>query len=303
MAEAAPAPYPAVACRFFAYPTADGLALFGRDWGVARADLPEGADLPVVCLPGVTRNARDFEALAGALVARGRRVVGLDFRGRGGSAFGPVATYTPAQEAADTIAALASLDISRAIFIGTSRGGLVMMVLSQARPDLMAAAVLNDIGPVIEKAGLARISGYVGVPTFTDWPSTIARLKASQGFLFPSLDDAGWERFARQIYRDDFGTPALAYDPALAVAFKAFDPAAELPDMWPGFEAMKDIPVMVVHGALSDILSADTVAQMAARHPGLAVHTVADEGHAPLLWDAATQDAIGAFIDAANPPR
>ncbi|MFG1464008.1 alpha/beta hydrolase [Xanthobacter sp. DSM 24535] len=294
MAEPVPACVP---CRFFAYPSADGLALFGRDWGAP------GDDLPVVCLPGVTRNSRDFEALAQALVARGRRVIGLDFRGRGGSAFGPVATYTPVQEAGDTIAALAALDIARAIFVGTSRGGLVMMVLSQARPDLMAAAVLNDIGPVIEKAGLARISGYVGVAALSDWPTLIAGLKASQGFLFPSLDDAGWERFARQIYRDDAGVPYLAYDPALSEAFKAFDPNAVLPDMWPGFEAMKDIPVMVVHGALSDILSVDTVAQMAARHPGLTVHTVQDEGHAPLLWDAATQDAIGAFIDAANPPR
>ncbi|MFG1420803.1 alpha/beta fold hydrolase [Roseixanthobacter liquoris] len=291
------APASAVPCRFFAYPTADGLALFGRDWGTA------GADLPVVCLPGVTRNSRDFEALAGALVARGRRVVGLDFRGRGGSAFGPVATYTPAQEAVDTIAALAFLGIPRAHFIGTSRGGLVMMVLSLLRPDLFASAVLNDIGPVIEKAGLARISGYVGVAALTDWPTLIAGLKASQGFLFPSLDEAGWERFARQIYRDDAGVPHLAYDPALSEAFKAFDPNATLPDMWPGFEALRDSPVMVVHGALSDILSADTVAQMAARHPGLTVHTVADEGHAPLLWDAATQDAIGGFIDAANPHR
>lgn len=285
--------------RPFAYPSADERALFGREWGP-----PEAPGLPLVCLPGLTRSSRDFAALAAYLAGRPerpRRVIGLDFRGRGGSAFAPVATYTPAMEAADVAAGLASRGVERAQFLGTSRGGLVMMVLALTKPGLMAAAILNDIGPVIETAGLARIAGYVGVPLPATWPEAVAALKAAQGALFPGLDDAGWERYARQIHADDGGRPRLAYDPAMAEAFKTFDPAATLPDFWPGFDAMQAIPAMVVHGGLSDILSAATVEAMTARHPGLTVHAVADEGHAPLLWDAESQAAIADFLDRADP--
>lgn len=288
-----------VACRPFAYPSADERALFGREWE------PEGAaGLPLVCLPGLTRSSRDFAALAETLAGRPvrpRRVVALDFRGRGGSAFAPVATYNPLMEAHDTAAALSHLGIGRALFLGTSRGGLVMMAMALALPGRIAAAAFNDIGPVIETAGLARITGYVGAPLPATWPEAVAALRAGQGALFPALDDAGWERFARQTMRDVGGRPALDYDPALAEAFKAFDPSQPLPDLWPGFEALKDVPMMVVHGARSDILSAATVAEMAARHPGLCVHTVADEGHAPLLWDAASQQAVADFLDRADP--
>ncbi|GGF44902.1 alpha/beta hydrolase [Azorhizobium oxalatiphilum] len=281
--------------RFLAYPSADGLALFARQWGEPQPRLP------VVLLPGLTRNSRDFEALAEALSQHPetpRQVIGFDFRGRGGSAYGPVSTYTPLQEAQDTLRGLAALGISRAIFLGTSRGGLVMLTLALLkRVDLFAGAIFNDIGPVIEPAGLARIAGYVGKPVPEDWPGMVAELKATQGFLFPGLSDEEWERYARQIYRDDAGRPRLAYDPALEEAFRAFDPAKPLPDLWPAFEAFADVPTMVVHGALSDILSEASVTEMAARHPGLIVHRVEDQGHAPLLWDAATQEALRTFMD------
>ena len=285
-------------CRFFAYPSRDGLALLGRDYGSAAAP-----GLPLVCLPGLTRSSRDFTALAEYLAGRAerpRRVIALDFRGRGGSAHGAVATYNPATEADDVGLALAAQGIPRAHFLGTSRGGLVMMVLALTRPGLMAATILNDIGPVIDPAGLARIAGYVGVAPPATWPEATAALKASQSFAFPDLDDAGWERFTRQIHRDDGGRPRLDYDPALAEAFKAFDPAKPLPDLWPSFAAIAASPMMVVHGARSDILSEATVAEMLGRHGGLVVRTVADEGHAPLLWDAATQAGIAAFLDAAD---
>lgn len=281
--------------HFFAYPSDDGLALFGRMWGEPQAGPP------VVLLPGLTRNSRDFDALAQALAdhpTRPRWVVAFDFRGRGGSAYGPVASYNPVQEARDTLLGLSRLDITRAVFLGTSRGGLVMLMLAQrlGRADLFAGAIFNDIAPVIEAAGLVRIAGYVGKPIPHTWPDLVAELKVAQGALFPALTDEGWERYARQIYRDDGGRPRLAYDPALEEAFKAFDPAKPQPDLWPAFETLADVPMMVIHGALSDILSAATVAQMAARHPGLAVHTVPDQGHAPLLWDAASQQAIQDFL-------
>lgn len=281
--------------QFFAYPSDDGLALFGRMWGEPQSTPP------VVLLPGLTRNSRDFEALAQALAdhpSRPHWVVALDFRGRGGSAYGAVETYNPLQEARDTLLGLSRLDITRAVFLGTSRGGLVMLMLAQAlaRADLFAGAIFNDIGPVIEAAGLARIAGYVGQPIPDTWPALVAELKAAQGFLFPALSEADWERYARQIYRDDGGRPRLAYDAALEEAFKAFDPAKPQPDLWPAFDSLADVPMLVIHGGRSDILSAGTVAQMAAHHPGMAIHTVADQGHAPLLWDTASQQAILDFL-------
>ncbi|WP_334175972.1 alpha/beta fold hydrolase [Pseudoxanthobacter sp.] len=275
----------------FTYAGSDGLPLAGADWN------PPGATgLPLVCLPGMTRCTRDFADLAAALVARGRRVIALDLRGRGRSSFAPVETYTPAVEAADVRLALKHLGLPRAAFLGTSRGGLVMMTLSLVAPELIAAAILNDIGPVIEHAGLVRIAGYIGRPLPASWPAAVAALKAGQGALFPALDAAGWERYARQIYRDDNGVPANDYDSALEVAFGAFDPKAHVPDFWPGFDALAAVPVLSVHGALSDILSPATVAAMAARHPGLEAITVASEGHAPLLWDEETQSRIAAFL-------
>lgn len=285
-AKAAPA-------RFFAYPSADGVALFGREWGD-----PE-APLPVVLLSGLTRNSRDYEALAEALVADAAhptRVVAFDYRGRGGSGHAPYPTYTPIQEAQDILAGLAVLGISRAVVLGTSRGGLVMFVLAILRPQLFAAAIFNDIGPFVEVAGIQRIDSYVGAPLRATWPEAVADLKATQGFMFPALSDGEWERFARQIHGDAGGKPCLSYDPALGEAFKAVGSGKPQPDMWPGFDALAHVPAMVVRGALSDVLSARTVEDMAAHHPGLVIHEVADQGHAPLLWDAPAQQAIIAFI-------
>jgi len=284
-------------CRFVAYPAADARALFGREWG------EPSRRVPVVCLPGLTRSSTDFEALAEALAARGRHVVALDFRGRGGSARAPVSTYAIPQEAEDTVAGLTALGITRALFLGTSRGGLVMMHLAQSHPELLHACAFNDIGPVVETAGIARITGYVGVAPPATWPELVDSLKAGQGALFPKLTPADWERYARQIYADDGGVPRLAYDPAMAEAFKAFDPTRPLPEFWEAFDALAGTPVLAIHGALSDVLSQPTVEAMATRHPGLEIYTVDHQGHAPLLWDARSQKVIGDFFDRADPPR
>lgn len=282
-------------CRYFAYPSDDGHALFGRQWGAP------GEGLPLVCLPGLTRSSTDFEALAEALAQRGRHVVALDFRGRGGSAFAPVSTYAVPQEALDTVRGLSGLGITRAHFLGTSRGGLVMMMLGLIQPDLMASCIFNDIGPVVEAAGIARITDYVGVAPPPSWPELVLRLKREQGALFPALTAAEWERYARQIHMDDGGRPRLAYDPAMAEAFKAFDPTKPLPTFWEGFDALEGRPMLVIHGARSDVLGSATVAAMAARHAGLEVHTVEDQGHAPLLWDAPAQTVIADFLERAAP--
>lgn len=292
-------PQQPVPWRPITWQSRDGLTLYGRVWG------EDGAPgLPLLCLPGLTRNADDFDAIAATLSSGGspRRVVCFDFRGRGRSAHAPVETYTQATEADDTALGLEALGIDRVAILGTSRGGMVAMVLAMTKPDLVAAAILNDIAPVIETAGLLRIAGYVGVAPPADWEEAAASLRMSQGELFPSLDDAGWRRFARQIFRDEDGRPVLSYDPMIGEAFRAYDPEKPLPPFWPAFEALATVPTMVIHGALSDILSAETVTEMAARHPHLTVHIVADEGHAPLLWDAPTQRAIAHFLAAADAP-
>lgn len=282
-------------CRFFAYPARDARALFGRRWG------EPSRFLPLVCLPGLTRSSTDFEALAEMLAEEGREVIAFDFRGRGGSAYAPFPTYNVVQEAEDTLAGLESLGIPRALFLGTSRGGLVMMRIAATRPEVMAGSIFNDIGPVVETSGIARISGYVGKPPAGDWPSLIAELKASQGAMFPRLTPEEWERYARQIYRDDAGVPRLAYDPAMADAFKAFDPEKPLPQFWDWFDAMAPQRLMVIHGALSDVLSATTLEAMADRHRGMEVFTVEGQGHAPLLWDERAHKVIAGFLDRADP--
>lgn len=280
----------------FTYAGSDGAMLAGTDSNPADA-----CGLPLVCLPGMTRCGRDFTDLAGYLSARGRRVITLDLRGRGRSSYAPVATYTPVVEAEDVRLALRHLGLGRAAFLGTSRGGLVMLKLAKIEPALFAAAIFNDIGPAIEHAGLARIAAYIGRPLPATWPAAIAELRAQQGALFPLLDDAGWSRYAHQIYRDQTGVPVIDYDSALEVAFGAFDPRATVPEFWPEFEALvrgagQTVPVLSIHGALSDILSDATVAAMAARSPDFSAVTVPGEGHAPLLWDEATQSRIAAFL-------
>lgn len=280
----------------FTYRSRDGLTLFGRAWGD-----PAAPGLPVVCLPGMTRNSKDFAPLAEHL-ARTRRVIALDLRGRGQSAYAAVATYNPGTEADDVVQALTALHIPRALFIGTSRGGLVMFVLAMTHPNLIGGAIFNDIGPVIESAGLARIASYIGKPVPASWADTVTRFKAEQGSQFPSLDATGWGRFARQVFREENGAPAIDYDPALEVAFRAFDPRIPLPTAWPAFDALSEVPVMVVHGGLSDILSGATVAEMQRRRPDLDLLTIPDEGHAPLLWDRTAQTRIATFLDRADPP-
>lgn len=284
--------------RAVSWTAADGTRLAGT------IRTPDGATgLPVLCLPGLTRNGRDFAAVADALAAgpAPRTVVTMDFRGRGASAYADPASYRPDEEAADTVAGLDALGIGKAAVIGTSRGGIVAMVLAATAPERLGPVVLNDIGPVIETAGLAAIASRMtltlGHPV-DDLDAAVADLKATMGRTFTDLDDAGWRRVAEAIYRTgDDGRPVLDYDPALYDAFATFDPAVGLPAFWPAFEALAPRPVLVIRGMNSDLLSEATVAAMAARIPGVSVHRVPGEGHAPLLADAPTIAAVRAFLD------
>jgi len=278
--------------------SADGLALHARDY-------PGPADrAPVVCIHGLTRNARDFEDLAPSIVGTtGRRVIAVDVRGRGASerAHDPM-TYNPGMYAADIMALLDDQAIGRAAFIGTSMGGLIMMTLALMRPDAIAAAVLNDVGPEIAPEGLARIAGYVGVSAeVADWAGAAAYVKAGNGAVFPTYGDADWDRMARRTFREEGGRPVLDYDPDIAVPIRAADPAAAAPDLWPFFGALTaGRPSLLIRGATSDILSADIAARMRTAAPHMAYAEVPGVGHAPMLDESEAFDAIVTLLNAAD---
>ena len=276
----------------------DGLRLHYRDYGSAQ-----DPGVPVVCLSGLTRNAADFGILAHALAqgaagGKKRRVICPDYRGRGLSDFDPNwENYNLMVENGDILNVLTVAGIESAVFIGTSRGGLHTMVLSATRPGVLRGAVLNDIGPVIEQIGLIRIRNYVGkTPLPHSWDEAVDLLKNINAAHFTALSDAEWQVFARQIFREENGKPVGAYDPNLVKPMEGLDLTVPVPTMWPQFEGLANIPVMVVRGENSDLLTAETVDEMTKRHPNCVALNVPNEGHAPLLNDAPTIKAIAAFV-------
>jgi pimeloyl-ACP methyl ester carboxylesterase len=268
------------------------------EYGARRASAT-----PVVCLPGLTRNAEDFDRLARVLAApsaggSGRRVLALDYRGRGRSGWDKDwRHYDLKFEHLDILATLAAAEVTSAIFIGTSRGGLHIMLLAFAQPWLLRGAVLNDIGPVIDMAGLMRIKSYVGkLPRLRSWKAAIDFLRQSACKHFTNVAEADWETYARQTFAAKKGRFQLRYDPALARTLDAVTPESPLPEIWPQFEALKGIPVLGIRGENSDILSPATLAEMAKRHTAFEQLIVKGQGHAPLLLDAATISAIADFV-------
>lgn len=275
----------------------DGLRLHWRDFD------PGGHALPVVCLPGLARTAADFDVLARRIASGShgpaRRVIALDYRGRGLSDRDPdPARYDILVENADILAVLAAANIARATFIGTSRGGLHIMALGATRPNVLAAAVLNDIGPVIEASGLLRIRNYVGkLPTPKDMEDAIDLARTLMGGQFTSLEKADWQAYAELTFEWRDGTLQPRYDPRVSEALKSLDIEAGLPELWPQFDALKSIPLLILRGENSDLLSSETVAGMIQRHPGAESHVVPNQGHAPLLLDEPTLARIDKFID------
>jgi pimeloyl-ACP methyl ester carboxylesterase len=276
----------------------DGLRLHVGAYGARTADA-----MPVVCLPGLARTGVDFDRLATTLsadAARPRYVVALDYRGRGRSDYDrkPL-NYNFATELADVMAVLTALDLGPGVFVGTSRGGILAMLLASARPTAMAGVVLNDIGPVIEVQGLARIKSYVGnLPepkSYTDGADILRQLFAAQ---FPKLSEDDWLAFSRRAFKEQGGRLRPTYDVKLAKTLEGIDLARPLPSLWAEFDALSHVPMMVVRGANSDLLSAATVEAMRARRTDLEFVEVADQGHAPLLAEDEIIDRIGSFIAA-----
>ena len=281
--------------------SADGLALFARDY--APADGP--ARTPVVCLHGLTRNSRDFEVIAPHMAAAGRRVLALDVRGRGRSAWDPnPLNYNPLVYAGDVVALLEQSGISRAHFVGTSMGGLITLTLSALRPDLIAGVVLNDVGPEVGAAGLARIAGYVGgAPQVSNWADAAAYAKSVNGEALPGLTDTDWNRFARRVFRQTDRGFALDYDPAVSDVFKVAPtpaPAVPAPDLWPLFIGMATgRPMLLVRGADSDILEASVADRMTAVAPHMTRVDIPGVGHAPTLEEPQALAALDSYFAAA----
>lgn len=273
----------------------DGLRLHVRVYGTSQ----DSEALPVVCLPGLSRNGSDFDRLAETLSQapdNPRRVLTVDLRGRGRSDHDRnPANYSLPVELGDVVAILTALAAEPAIFVGTSRGGILTMLLAALRPTAIAGAVLNDIGPVIENKGVMRIKGYVGkMPqpkSIEDGAEILRRLFSTQ---FPRFTEQDWIDQARRNWWMRDGKLVASYDPALSKSFEDADLERPLPALWAQFDALPKVPVMVIRGGRSDILSADTVEAMKARRAGLISIVVEDEGHPPRL-EGTLIEKIAAF--------
>jgi pimeloyl-ACP methyl ester carboxylesterase len=271
------------------FQTDDGLRLFARDYSQSPSSLT-----PLLCLPGLTRNSKDFETIAPWL-AQARRVIAPDFRGRGLShhASDP-ASYRPDVELIDTIALLDFLKIDRVAVIGTSRGGIVGMLMAAFFHGRLAGLFLNDVGPELDNAGLFRIRSYLGVESvFGSWDMAVANLK-SNNIGFDSLAADEWQAFARRVFTPVNGVPRIDYDPALLHTFPSVEDitAGRIANLWDLFGKTGDLPISVVRGEHSDLLSAATVAAMKQQNAGLDATTIPKRGHAPFLDEAEAKEAL-----------
>ncbi len=257
----------------------------------------------VICLPGLTRNSRDFHTLATYLsryAEKPRDVYCFDYRGRGRSQYDRNwRNYVPYIELLDILDFLTINGLHKVGIVGTSRGGIIAMLMGALRPTAMGPVVLNDIGAVIETRGLARIINYVRrMPNPRSWPDAVMIVREINERAFPNLTDAEWEEMARAIFDERKGRPVRAYDRRLARAIGRIDLSRPVPDLWPQFIALSQVPALVIRGANSDVLSAETLEAMIERHPNLRTVTVPDQGHAPLLKDQDTVEAIASFFAA-----
>jgi pimeloyl-ACP methyl ester carboxylesterase len=275
------------------YASQDGLRLHYLDYPGAASSLP------LACLPGLTRPAEDFDTLARALNAQGRRVVAFDYRGRGDSQWDEDwSHYDMEVEQDDILRGLADAKIDEAAFFGTSRGGLHTMRLAKRYPPLVEAAVLNDIGPEIHVPGLVRIQRYVGkLPPLTSMADAIGLTKFTAGSSFSGVTAEQWETYARRSFAETPEGVVLRYDPELAHTLDGVAPDMIPEDFWPDFQVLADKPLLTIRGENSDILTQEILERMEEAAPDMWTLIVPGQGHAPLLMDALTLDRVADFLD------
>ena len=271
----------------------DGLRLHAADYAAAEGE----ARLPIVCLHGLTRNSRDFDTLAPWLAARQRRVLAVDVRGRGLSARDPAADYRLPTYADDVARLLDALGIARALFVGTSMGGLITMELAATRPALIAGAVINDVGPEWSPVGLVRIASYTGkAMPVASWDDAAEYARRQNAEALPHYRAADWDKMARRLFTDRDGKVVADYDPNIAKPF-AGEPLMIGP--WTRWKALAiDRPILLLRGVLSDLLDREVAARMVAEQAGTRLVEVPGVGHAPMLDEPVAREVIAAFVDA-----
>lgn len=255
-----------------------------------------GPKTPVLCIPGLTRNAKDFADFAPKAAAVGHDVIAVNLRGRGASDYDPhYLNYHPETYRDDVLKVLDAIGAEAAIFVGTSLGGIVTMLVNEAAPERVKAAALNDVGPDLAPEGIARIAGYVGKTAgpAKDLEEAAARIKTINGVAFPDASEDDWRVFAERTFRQTADGWVLDYDLNIARALGELGPA---PDLWPAFESLKETPTLVVRGALSDLLTPPIIDKMRNVHPDFDLAEIPRVGHAPMLTETAAWEAIEKFL-------
>lgn len=275
------------------YTSQDGLRLYAKDYGDRKAPTP------VLCMHGLTRNHKDFEPMISSL-GDGHRFISVDVRGRGRSerAAEPE-QYNPAQYAEDMIALLDHLGLNKVVLIGTSMGGLISMFLMKKAPDRVAGVILNDVGPVVERAGLERISEYASKRSvYADWAAAAQAIAETQRVAFPEYAHEDWMAFAARTYcEQDGGGIVPDFDPNIMNAFTAEPPSRFVKfAMWRLFGKLKSTPLLILRGESSDVFSEETANMMNRRHRNSRLVTVPGRGHAPMLDEAEALKAIVEFL-------
>jgi pimeloyl-ACP methyl ester carboxylesterase len=278
------------------FTSTDGLRLHARDYAPASGP----ARLPVICIHGLTRNCTDFEEVAPWIASMGRRVLAVDVRGRGHSAYDPDPShYNPMVYVDDVIKMTHDLGIARAVFIGTSMGGLITMTLALRRLNLIGAAILNDVGPALSMRGLQRIAGYAGRgEVLGSWSEAAAYTRGINELAFPDNDAGEWDKWARRAFTETApGQLAMRYDPNIAVPIRTgkIKPSS-LVARYAFRRLARNRPTMLVRGALSDLIESEQVALMRAAAPSLVYVEVPNVGHAPMLMETEAQAGLREFL-------
>ncbi|CUK12870.1 Tropinesterase [Ruegeria denitrificans] len=272
------------------FTTSDDRRIFFEDTGTGT---------PVLCLAGLTRNSRDFAFLAPHITDL--RMITMDYRGRGQSDHDPdYINYNIIRESLDVVELLDHLGLDRVAILGTSRGGLIAMTLAVSHPERLSGVVLNDVGPVIESVGIAKIMEYVGKqPVSKTYDEAALVLQQAMEQQFPGVSLARWRQQADFQYEQTQNGLTLRYDPALRTALLEQAAAGTPPDLWMFFEALRGIPTGVIRGANSDVLGKDTLAEMHKRHSGLISAEIPDRGHVPFLDEPQSLALIRNVLDTA----